>query len=65
MMVLKYHVQKLMHVAIYYFFSISKIEKCMASLDYAIQHTPDDAILYRERKVRDQNAEFFHNMTTL
>ena len=21
--------------------------------------------VYRERKVRDQNAEFFHNMTTL
>ena len=34
------------YLLIYYFFSISKIEKCMASLDYAIQHIPDDAILY-------------------
>ena len=37
-----------------------------------MSHAQNDAryvergkMIYRERKVRDQNAEFFHNMTTL
>ena len=29
------------------------------------ERLPTIAVVYRERKVRDQNAEFFHNMTTL
>ena len=34
------------YLLIYYFFSISKIDECMASLDCAIQHMPEDTGLY-------------------